>query len=76
MLATLKKMSEQQYVSPMDIAMVHTALGEKDRAFEWLEKAYADQSEMLLFLPIYPPFDSLRADPRFQDLVRRVGVTP
>lgn len=74
-LATLEKMQEQQYVSPMDIATVHAALGEKDKAFEWLEKAFADQSEMLLFLPLHPAFEILRPDPRFQDLVRRVGVT-
>jgi hypothetical protein len=64
----------RQYVSPMDIAMVYTALGEKNRAFEWLDKAYADQSEMLLFLKSYPPFEDLSADPRFAQLLRRVGV--
>ncbi len=74
-LEGLRKLSETQYVSPMDIAVIYVALGEKDKAFEYLDKAYDDQSEMLIFLKLYPPFHDLRSDPRFDQLLRRVGVS-
>jgi TolB-like protein/DNA-binding winged helix-turn-helix (wHTH) protein/Tfp pilus assembly protein PilF len=76
LLAQLKKMMSVQHVAPFDIAVVYDALGERDQALDWLEKAYQDQSEMMLFLDIYPPVADLRGDPRFQELVRRVGVLP
>ena len=53
---------------------IYFALGEKNRASAWLEKAYKDKSESLLYLRCWPEFDRLRADPRFADLVRRVGI--
>ena len=76
LLAQLKTMRAAHYVAPFDIAVVYNALGDRDQALGWLEKAYQDQSEMMLFLEIYPPVADLRGDPRFQDLVRRVGVSP
>jgi serine/threonine-protein kinase len=74
LLAQLQKMKSERYVAPFDIAVVYVALGERDQAFDWLEKAYQDQSEMMLFLDMYEPLDDLHADPRFRDLVRRVGI--
>jgi hypothetical protein len=56
--------------------MIHAGLGEKDKAFEWLEKAYQERSEELLFLKVEPVLDPLRADPRFQSLIRRIGLPP
>jgi hypothetical protein len=53
-----------------------TQLGEKDRAFEWLEKVYQEHSFWLPFLKVHPHLDPLRSDPRFADLVRRVGLPP
>jgi tetratricopeptide (TPR) repeat protein len=53
-----------------------TQLGEKDRAFEWLEKVYQDHSFWLPFLKVHPHLDPLRSDPRFADLMRRVGLVP
>jgi len=73
-LALLKKTMSERYVAPFDIAVVYTALGERNQALDWLEKAYQDQSEMMLFLEMYPPVADLRGEPRFQDIVRRVGV--
>jgi eukaryotic-like serine/threonine-protein kinase len=72
-LHRLKEQSQREYVSPCDIAEIHAALGEKDHAFEWLEKAYEARSSDLRFLKVSQLMDSLRLDPRFQDLLRRVG---
>ncbi len=58
------------------MAIIYAGLGEKEQAFAWLEEAYADRSARLPFLKIEPRFDSLRSDPRFADLVRRVGLVP
>jgi len=74
LLAQLKKMKSERYVAPFDIAVVYDALGERGQALDWLEKAFEDQSEMMLFLQMYEPVADLRGDPRFQELVRRVGV--
>ena len=52
----------------------YLGLGENDQAFAWLEQAYKEQSNILLFLKVHPFFDPIRADPRFADLVRRVGL--
>jgi DNA-binding winged helix-turn-helix (wHTH) protein/TolB-like protein/Flp pilus assembly protein TadD len=72
----LKKLSIQSYVPSSDIAIVYASLGEKDQAFAWLEKAYEDRSGSLILLKVWPLMDPLRSDPRFADLVRRVGLAP
>ncbi|MEP6707148.1 MAG: hypothetical protein ABJC05_06490, partial [Pyrinomonadaceae bacterium] len=71
----LKKLSEQGYVSPYYSVVLYLALGEKDQAFEWLDKAYDERSDLLVFLGRDPIFDSLRSDPRFADMMRRVGLS-
>jgi hypothetical protein len=58
------------------MAILYAGLGEEDHAFAWLDKAYADRSWRLVFLKLEPRFDNLHADPRFAELVRRVGLTP
>jgi serine/threonine-protein kinase len=68
------ELSKLEHVSPGDIASFYARLGDKDKAFEWLEKAYEQQDEGLTLLKVEPRFDSLRDDPRFQDLVRRIGL--
>ena len=73
-LNELKGRSERSYVSPYFIALIYTGLGEKDKAFEWLEKAYHERHPYLAFLKVEPVFDTLRSDPRFADLLRRIGV--
>jgi tetratricopeptide (TPR) repeat protein len=73
LLQDLVKHSRQGYVSPLDIAMVHAGLGNKDSAFEWLEKAYRERSMRLQELPD-PVFDGLRSDRRFGELMKRVGL--
>jgi tetratricopeptide (TPR) repeat protein len=65
----------QGYSVSGKVAMIHTVLGETEQAFEWLERAYAERDPMMLFLLRgFRYYDGLRADPRFDDLVRRVGL--
>jgi serine/threonine protein kinase/Flp pilus assembly protein TadD len=74
-LNQLKDSSKQTYISPYGIAAIHAGLGEKDQAFLWLEKAYEERSGWLIWLRAEPGSDPLRSDPRFQDLLRRIGLT-
>jgi TolB-like protein/DNA-binding winged helix-turn-helix (wHTH) protein/Tfp pilus assembly protein PilF len=60
----------------LELYSIYFALGEKERGLAWLEKAFKDKSESLLYLRCWPEFDRMRADPRFADLVRRVGIPP
>jgi hypothetical protein len=62
--------------SAYDLAVVYTGLNEKDQALEWLQKAYQDRSGGLLQLKADPIFDPLRSDPRFNDLIARIGLPP
>ena len=73
-LSELNQMAKQQYVSPFDVALTYVGLGDKDQAFAWLEKARADQSEWIGWINSDARLDSLRSDPRFADLARRVGL--
>jgi len=73
-LDQLKERSQQTYVQPMWIAVIHLGLGEKDQAFDWIERAYEDRSAWLVYLKVDPLFDPLRGDPRLADLLRRVGL--
>jgi len=65
----------QSYVSPGELPVLYAALGEKEQAFASFEKAYAAHDLQLQYLGVDPSFDSLRADPRFQDLMGRVGLS-
>jgi len=76
LLDQLKKLSVGAYVSSYSIAEVYVGLGDRDKAFEWLQKAYEERSRALVFLRVDPRLDPLRSDPRFQDLLRRVGLPP
>ena len=73
-LNQLDELAKQKYVSPYDTAVIYAGLGEKDRAFAWLERAYEERSNSLDFLKVEPSLDPLRSDARFQDLIRRVGL--
>ncbi len=73
-LNELKARSKQSYVSPYFIALIYAGLGENDRTLEWLEKAYQERHPYLILLKVQPVFRSLRSDPHFQDLLRRVGL--
>ena len=74
-LAELEAVAQRRYSSPVRIACIYIGLGDKERALEWLEKGFTGRSDHLTQLKMDPMFDSLRADPRFADLMRRVGFT-
>jgi serine/threonine protein kinase/tetratricopeptide (TPR) repeat protein len=74
-LQQLTERSQQTYVQPTWVAVIHIGLGEKDQAFQWLQKAYQDRSAWLVYLKVDPFFDPVRTDPRFADLMQRVGLS-
>jgi len=73
-LDELRELSKQRYVSPFNFALIYIGLGEKDQAFEWLNKTFDDFPNTLLYLKVDRRFDSLRSDPRFADLLRRMNL--
>jgi hypothetical protein len=75
-LEQLKAIPKQKYVYSLGFARVYSGLGDKDEAFVWLEKAYEERSTALYYLKVDPIWDPLRSDPRFNDLLRRIGLPP
>jgi TolB-like protein/Tfp pilus assembly protein PilF len=75
-LEGLRALSQLQYVAPHHFYLIYLGLGEKDQAFAWLEKAHQDRSGIFFQLKADPVNDPLRSDPRFADLLRRVGLSP
>jgi len=75
-LEELEDLSKRVYVPPYSIALIYTALGKTDDAFEWFKIAYASHNEWLNWLKVAPEVDSLRADPRFTDLLLRLNLAP
>jgi serine/threonine-protein kinase len=73
-LDDLTKLAQHKYVAAQFFAGIHIGLGENDRALEYLEKSCAEHCHWLIYLHIDPSMDSLREDPRFQELLRRVGL--
>ena len=68
--------SKRGHSSSFSKAVVYAGLGEKNRAFEWLEKAYQDREPVLVSIKFYAPFDTLHSDARYEDLLRRMGLEP
>ena len=73
-LQTLADRANKSYVSPFDLALIHAALGETDQAFALLDKAVSERSTFLVYSKWEPRLDPLRSDPRFQQLLRRIGL--
>jgi tetratricopeptide (TPR) repeat protein len=73
-LSELNEQSRDRHVPPYHFAIIHAGLGENDRAIEWLERAFEKHAVDLFTLSVEPMLDGLRSDPRFQDLLRRVGL--
>ena len=68
--------SKQRYVPALSFAVVYVGLGEHDQAFLWLEKAYDERTNSLAYLKVQATWDPLRSDPRFTDLLCRIGLSP
>ncbi len=74
LLDQLMQQSKKQYVSPFYVAIVYAGLGENDHALDWLEKAYGDHSNAIIFLKVDPQLDTLRSNPRFHELQRKLRL--
>jgi hypothetical protein len=72
-LDQLEAKAAQSYVSSYCGAVIQVGLGDKERAIQWLEKAYEDRARELVMLNIEPLVDTLRSDARFQNLLRRMN---
>lgn len=75
-LDQLRAASKQRYVPALSFAVVYVGLGEKEQTFLWLEKAFDERTNSLAYLKVQATWDPLRRDPRFADLVRRIGLPP
>ena len=72
----LKELSKRRFVLPYFIATIYTGLSDKDQAFAYFEKAYEVSHPGIALVNVDPKFDTLRSDPRFTELVRRIGLAP
>jgi hypothetical protein len=70
----LKRLQQSGNVPTAAFVNAFLGLGDNEQAFAWLERAYTEHSMILQFIKVHPFFDPLRGDPRFADLVRRVGL--
>jgi tetratricopeptide (TPR) repeat protein len=67
--------AREHYVNPIVVAYIQANLGENDRAFESIERAVAERTAFVLAIPIMPEFDPIRSDPRYEALIKRIGLT-
>jgi TolB-like protein/DNA-binding winged helix-turn-helix (wHTH) protein/Tfp pilus assembly protein PilF len=75
LLKDLLKAANERYIPPYHIALVFNGLGEHDKALEWLERGFEQRDTKMVFLGVEGKWNNLRSDPRFQDLMRRVGLS-
>ena len=73
-LADLQRMAYSRYVSSLYFAAIYIGLGEKSRALDWLDKAYKERNDRLVYLNVDPVADPLRSEPRFQNLMKRLHL--
>ena len=73
-LATLEERARTKYVSAYDIGLIYAALGDRNQAFAWLDKAQVERAAFLPYITWDRRADSLRADPRFTKLLQRLGL--
>lgn len=69
-----KAAAKKRYIPPTYFGMLFAGLGDKDKAMIWLEKAYDDRADGLTWLNVEPMLDEVRSDPRFQNLIRKIGL--
>jgi len=73
-LDELRQSSNQEYVAPYNLAMIHNGLGESEKALDYLEKAYAEKNVLMVFLKVEPKWNNLRSDPHFISLLKRMRL--
>ena len=76
LLSELRARSRLRYVSPFNMALIYGGLGDNRQALDWLEMAHKEHAPSLNFLKLSPAFDGLHSEPRFTELVRRIGLAP
>jgi tetratricopeptide (TPR) repeat protein len=74
MLRELEAMATRQYVNTTAFATIYLGLGEKQKALDWLEQSYLDQESACWYLKVDPIYEGLRNEPRFQAIVKKVGL--
>ena len=74
-LNQLMEQSKKQYVAPFYVALVYAGLSENEKAMDWLEKAYGDRSNGLVFIKVDPELDSLRSNSRFKELQSKMHLS-
>ena len=67
-------MAKRQYVNTTAFASIYRGLGEKEKALDWLEKSYEDQESACWYLTVEPVYDSVRNEPRFQAILKKLGL--
>jgi DNA-binding winged helix-turn-helix (wHTH) protein/tetratricopeptide (TPR) repeat protein len=73
LLNILQDIAERKYISPYSLLLIHLAIGPLERVFQLLEQLYEERNDWLVWLKVSPELKNLRSDPRFQDLLRRIG---
>ncbi len=74
LVTELTELSQRRYVPPASVAWAYFGVGDSDQGFAWLEKAYQERSNALAYLPASPVLDLVHSDPRYQSLLRRIGL--
>ena len=74
MLERLNELSKDMYVSPFNRAYIYAGVGEKDKAFKYLEECYQKKVYVIIWIKVLPHFDTLRSDPRFTALLKKMGL--
>jgi TolB-like protein/Tfp pilus assembly protein PilF len=69
-----KAVAGKRYIPPTYFGILYAGMGDKDKCLEWLEKAYQERADLLTWLNVEPMMDDVRSDPRFRDLIKRIGL--
>ena len=72
--SALREQAQTEYVSAINIAKIYAGLGERELVFEWLEKAFEERAVRMPWFMIDPALDDFRDDPRFADVLKRIGL--
>ena len=73
-LNDLLELSTSTYVPPYNIALAYNAVGEREKALDYLEKGFAERDVRMVFLKVEPQWDTLRTEPAFVELIKRMGI--